>query len=156
MRSYTRIYPKDQLGQLPHIDRVNAAIQHDSHWAISTQLQSAEAFCEAEGIQLGVGGKPNGLRPNCDERWLYALLSGDVTPCCQVKQVLDPDWNLTRNNVQQILSNPHYENTRFNLWNGVSRTIARAASKRRCPASRPHERAQPADGQQSGLLEWPL
>lgn len=133
MASYIRIYPKAQLPQLASVDPVHAQILKDSHWAVTTQMESAESFCASEGIQLGVGGKPNGLRANCDERWLYSLLSGDVTPCCQVKQVLDPAWNLTRHHVDEILHNAHYENTRFNLWNGLFPDYCQGCAKTRQP-----------------------
>ncbi len=117
-QSYIQIYPKAQLNQLADAPRVRTRIQADSKAALQ-HLQDIGQFCADEGIQASNTGTPNGLRPSCDEQWLYSLLSGDVTPCCQVKQVLDPAWNLFNHPVQDILNNPHYENVRFNLWNGI-------------------------------------
>ena len=120
MSTYVPIYPaanrqaldKGELGQ------VAAAIQRDSAQAVS-QLKPVSQFCDEEGIALGKNGQANGLRPNCDEEWVYALLSGDVTPCCQIKTPISPNWNLARKTIDEVLVDALYENTRFNLWNGL-------------------------------------
>lgn len=126
--SYVQIYPKAQLAQVAAAPRVRARIVADSQAAL-LKLQDIQKFCADEGIPASNIGRPNGLRAGCDEEWLYSLLSGDVTPCCQVKQVLDPAWNLFEHPVADILSNPHYENVRFNLWNGLFPDYCSGCSK---------------------------
>jgi MoaA/NifB/PqqE/SkfB family radical SAM enzyme len=120
MSTYVPIYPAQQLQELAadQLDQVAAAIQRDSAQAVE-QLKSVEQFCAEEGIAASKNGKPNGLRPNCDEEWLYSLLSGDVTPCCQIKTPISPAWNLAEHTLDDILADALYENTRFNLWNGI-------------------------------------
>ncbi len=117
-QSYVKIYPPEQLPQLAAVPAVSAKIRRHSE-AARAILRSAEDFCAEEGIPASGLGRPNGLRPNCDEEWLYALLGGQVTPCCQVKDVLDPRWNLFERPVDEILADAAYENMRFNLWNGL-------------------------------------
>ena len=117
MHNYVRIYPKDKLGELPCIDRVVARSQEDVPYAHS-QLQPFRQFCEENDIDFFPQVNPNPLRKNCDETWIYSLLSGDVTPCCQIKTPPSPNWNIFDRSIQSILHDPDYENTRFNLWNG--------------------------------------
>lgn len=118
MKTYIPIYPKDKLPQLASVELVAAAIDRDSVAARHT-LQSMNEFCEQEGIDTAKSGNPNVLRKNCDEQWIYSLLSGDVTPCCQIKTPIDPSWNLFNHKLTDILQAPSYENVRFNLWNGL-------------------------------------
>ena len=118
MKTYIPIYPKDKLPQLASVDLVAAAIDRDSVAARHT-LQSMSEFCEQEGIDTAKSGSPNVLRKNCDEQWIYSLLSGDVTPCCQIKTPIDPSWNLFDHKLTDILQGPSYESVRFNLWNGL-------------------------------------
>ncbi len=120
MSNYLPIYPEAQLPALTSEaqSQVVSAIQRDSQAAFA-QLESVEHFCIEEGIAYSNSGRPNGLRANCDEEWLYALLSGDVTPCCQIKTPISPNWNLTRHSIDDVLADEMYENTRFNLWNGL-------------------------------------
>lgn len=118
MKTYIPIYPKEKLAELAHLESVAAAIHRDSAVANRT-LQSINEFCAEEGIELAKAGRPNGLRKNCDEQWIYALLSGDITPCCQIKTPIDPQWNLFDHSLADILREPSYENVRFNLWNGL-------------------------------------
>jgi MoaA/NifB/PqqE/SkfB family radical SAM enzyme len=118
MRTYVPIYPQDHLDELAHVDAVSACVDRDQPGAMHS-LRSIASFCAAEGIPASNHGRPNGLRPNCDEEWIYSLLSGDVTPCCQVKTPIDPAWNLFRSSIDDILADRHYENVRFNLWNGL-------------------------------------
>ena len=92
-------------------------------------LRNAVDFCNEEGIPASGQGRPNGMRPGCDEEWLYSLLSGQVTPCCQVKDVLDPRWNLFERPVDEILADASYENMRFNLWNGLFPTYCKGCYK---------------------------
>jgi len=118
MSTYLPIYPEQQLAELEQIDEVAACIARDSHIA-TQQLTTVSEFCDQEGILLDKNGTPNGIRKNCDEQWIYSLLSGDITPCCQIKTPPSPNWNLFNQSIDQILSDQQYENTRFNLWNGI-------------------------------------
>lgn len=117
MKSYVKIYPREQLPQLGVIGEVAEAIRRDSHDATKV-LKSMAQFSVDEGIDSAKSGRPNGLRQNCDEQWIYSLLSGDITPCCQIKTPISPKWNLFEHAVEDILREPQYENVRFNLWNG--------------------------------------
>lgn len=118
MRTYIPIYPKDKLGEIAQLDSVAAAIGRDSE-VVSHSLQTIADFCAEEGIDVAKSGRPNGLRKNCDEQWIYSLLSGDVTPCCQLKTPVSPAWNLFDHPLDDILAEPSYQNVRFNLWNGL-------------------------------------
>ena len=118
MRTYVPIYPEEGLNELPHAGRVASSISRDSAYSLE-QMESVLDFCQREKIEVGKNGTPNGLRKNCDEQWIYALLSGDVTPCCQIKTPLDSEWNLFSHSLDHVRADPHYENTRFNLWNGL-------------------------------------
>jgi uncharacterized radical SAM superfamily Fe-S cluster-containing enzyme len=107
-----------QLAQLQAVPRVAEAIGRDSPQALH-RLQPAASFCQEEGIRIDKNGNPNGVRPGCDEEWVYTLLSGDITPCCQIKNPPSPHWNLAKRPLEEILRDPDYEATRFNLWNGL-------------------------------------
>ncbi len=128
--SYVRTYPRQHLEQLSSLDRVVAAIARDSRRAHAV-LQPVESFCLEEGIAPDKNGTPNGIRKNCDEQWIYSLLSGDVTPCCQIKTPMDDKWNLSRHPIDEILRDRHYENVRFNLWNGIFPTYCEGCWKTR-------------------------
>ena len=117
MKNYIRIYPQGHLKELPSADKVSQAIALDSAYGRET-LQPIDAFCAEHGIELFRPVISNPLRKNCDETWLYSLLSGDITPCCQIKTPISPRWNVFKHPVEEILSDLDYENTRFNLWNG--------------------------------------
>ncbi|MGR8997640.1 MAG: radical SAM/SPASM domain-containing protein [Gammaproteobacteria bacterium] len=120
MSTYLPIYPDEKLKTLTTDEQtqVASAIHRDTAKAL-TQLKSIQRFCEEEGIAVSNSGRPNLLRPNCDEEWIYALLSGNVTPCCQIKTPISPNWNLVNHSIDEILADELYENTRFNLWNGL-------------------------------------
>jgi len=117
MSTYVPIYPSEKIRELEDIDRVGAAITRDAP-GVQTLLQPVQEFFAQEGIDIDKNGTPNGLRPGCDEQWIYSLLSGDVTPCCQIKTPISPTWNLFSHSIGEILQDRLYENTRFNLWNG--------------------------------------
>ena len=127
-QSYVQIYPKEQLAQLAAVPAVSAKIHQQTEKARAI-LRNAVDFCNEEGIPASGQGRPNGMRPGCDEEWLYSLLSGQVTPCCQVKDVLDPRWNLFERPVDEILADASYENMRFNLWNGLFPTYCKGCYK---------------------------
>lgn len=130
MKSYIKIYPKEQLSQLGAIGEVAESIRRDSHDATKV-LKSMAQFSVDEGIDAAKSGRPNGLRRNCDEQWIYSLLSGDITPCCQIKTPISPKWNLFDHAVEDILREPEYENVRFNLWNGFFPTYCDGCWKTR-------------------------
>ncbi len=116
--SYIRIYPAGQAKELPLASTVQQAINRDSLYARS-QLQAFQDFCTEENLDFSpaVASPPN--RPNCNETWIYSLLSGDVTPCCQIKTAPSPHWNIFEHTLEEVIADPDYENMRFNLWNGI-------------------------------------
>lgn len=115
--SYVGWYPRAHVGQLQYADEVAACITRDLE-RVQARFPGIADYCREHGMDFNSNGWPNRIRPNCDEPWLYSLLSGDVTPCCQIKQVMSPRWNLFRHPVTDILQDPAYEIMRFNLWNG--------------------------------------
>lgn len=117
MHNYVRIYPKTSIEELSSVPTVAQAINRDSAYG-RENLQPMDEFCREHGIEFLQPVKTNPLRKNCDETWLYSLLSGDITPCCQIKTPVSPKWNIFNHSVEKILSEFEYENTRFNLWNG--------------------------------------
>ncbi len=131
MSTYIPIYPDSAHNEIPHINEVATCILQDSEQA-NQQLQPFADFCAAEGIAIDKNGTPNGLRSNCDEQWIYALLSGDITPCCQIKTPISPTWNISQHTLASILSDRLYENTRFNLWNGIFPTYCAGCWKTTC------------------------
>lgn len=133
MRTYVPIYPREKLAELKRIDAVAAKIGRDSP-RMHQVLQSVQSFFNDEGIDIDKNGTPNGLRAGCDEQWIYSLLSGDVTPCCQIKTPISPAWNLFSHTIDEILSDRLYENTRFNLWNGLFPRYCEGCWKTRQPA----------------------
>ncbi len=130
MQTYVGIYPKDKLPELEHVDRIAARITEDSARA-AHGLKPLRTFCMEEGIDLVKDSIHKPLRKNCDEQWIYSLQSGDVTPCCQIKTPVNPRWNLFEQTLDSILSDPEYENTRFNLWNGLFPTYCQGCWKTR-------------------------
>ncbi len=118
MLNYIQIYPKEKLGELNKIEVIQQKIDQDSQYA-NEKLKSFKEFCNEENIELYPATNINHLAKNCNETWIYSLLSGDITPCCQVKLSPSPNWNIFENNIDKILMDPEYENMRFNLWNGI-------------------------------------
>jgi len=121
-KSYVDVYPKDKHHLLKTVHQVKQTILNDfSQESLPPEerLMNIQAFTEQENVYIQNIGKPNNLRRNCDEEWIYSLLSGDVTPCCQIKHQINSQWNLFEYPLQDILSNREYENLRFNLWNGL-------------------------------------
>ena len=133
MRTYVPIYPRAKLEELGQIDVVGASIGADTARAHG-ELRPVHEFFREEGIDVDKNGTPNGLRPGCDEQWIYSLLSGDVTPCCQIKTPISPAWNLFSHRMEDILRDRLYENTRFNLWNGLFPRYCEGCYKTRQPA----------------------
>ncbi|BCG66084.1 MAG: AdoMet-dependent heme synthase (plasmid) [Methyloprofundus sp.] len=130
MSTYIPIYPEQSLSEVAHIDEVANIINQDSVQA-TQQLQPFAEFCATEGIEIDKNGTANNIRNNCDEQWIYSLLSGDITPCCQIKTPISDTWNLFKHTLPDILSDHQYENTRFNLWNGIFPTYCDGCWKTR-------------------------
>ena len=130
MKNYVRIYPQGQAPQLPSINDVARAIERDSAYG-RTQLQPMDEFLAENKIEFSRPVITNPLRNNCDETWLYSLLSGDVTPCCQIKTPISPKWNIFEHRAQDILADLEYQNVRFNLWNGIFPTYCDGCWKTR-------------------------
>ena len=118
MTTYLSCYPDDKKSLLVSVQEVATKIASHSS-AAEGKLELISEFCAREGIEFDKNGRPNGLRPGCDEQWVYVLAGGDVTPCCMIKQPISSSWNLFQNQLTDILADPLYENTRFNLWNGI-------------------------------------
>lgn len=115
-QSYVDTYPPDQLANLQDYDEVRGTIDAGANGLC---LPGSLAAALTVGIPLSYAGRPNGLRNNCDEEWIYAMTSGDVTPCCQIKTPVREIWNLFDHSINEITHDEHYQNTRFNLWNGL-------------------------------------
>lgn len=118
MKNYVRIYPKGQAPQLNSTHEVAEAIERDSSYG-REKLQPMNEFLMENNIEFSHPVIANPLRKNCDETWLYSLLSGDVTPCCQLKTPISAKWNIFEHHVDDVLADFEYENVRFNLWNGI-------------------------------------
>lgn len=118
MKNYVRIYPKQHLNELETIDEVVGSIGRDSSYA-TEKLKSFRSFCNDEKIDFFPEVRKNPIIKNCDETWIYSLLSGDVTPCCQIKSSPSKEWNIFKRSIEEILADAEYENLRFNLWNGI-------------------------------------
>lgn len=128
MCTYVPIYPTDKLPELDCFEEVSARIQEDSSYA-RENLTPIYVFAQEEGIEIDNNGTPNGIRPGCDEQWIYSLLTGDVTPCCQIKNPQDENWNLSDFSISEIQNDPNYQNLRFNLWNGFFPSMCRGCWK---------------------------
>jgi len=116
--SYAAIYPPEEQAQLGRVSHISEIVGGQLA-AARRILQPTEEFLAQEGILLAAETRANPLRPHCDPQYAYALLSGDMTPCCQVKSQISADWNLANRPLSEILRDPAYETMRFNLWNGI-------------------------------------
>lgn len=114
--SYVDIYPEEMKRHLRDMDEIAKTIRKD-------RLRSDLPFLAEIRLQDVAQGNlevwPNTLRKSCDIPSLYSLLSGDLTPCCNIMSPTTPSWNLTQNRLQDVLKDEQYENMRFNLWNGL-------------------------------------
>jgi len=115
-KSYLNIYPAENRALIDDYNDISMRIRSGYATGI---LPSVVEFAQREQLNISNSGRPNPLRKNCDEEWIYSLLSGDITPCCQIKEPIDPDWNIAKHPLHEILGNEAYENMRFNLWNGL-------------------------------------
>lgn len=131
-QSYIDAYPKDKHYLLKTVNQVKQTILNDfsqENLPLEECLMNLGEFVQQENVYIQNVGKSNNLRRNCDEEWIYSLLSGDVTPCCQIKHPISSQWNLFEYPLHDILSNHAYENLRFNLWNGLFLTDCDGCSK---------------------------
>ncbi len=131
-KSYVDIYPLDKHYLLNTVEQIRRTIQRDAQQQAlneNERLISIQEFVKQQDICIQNIGTSNGIRANCDEEWITALLSGTITPCCQIRRMLNPQWNLFEYPLQNILSNHEYENMRFNLWNGLFLTDCEGCSK---------------------------
>ncbi len=131
-KSYVDAYPKDKHYLLETVKQVKETMTKDfSQESLSPEerLISLGEFVQQENVYIQNVGKANNLRRNCDEEWIYSLFSGDITPCCQIKHQINPEWNLFEYPLESILSNHEYENMRFNLWNGLFLNECEGCSK---------------------------
>ena len=116
--SYVAIYPEDEKRHLKNVEEVGKSIfQH----RLEAELPFINDFVLED---LGMGDRPleiwpNRLRQSCDIPTTYSLLSGDVTPCCQIKTPTAPTCNLAEHGMESVMRDEKYENMRFNLWNGL-------------------------------------
>jgi len=127
-KSYVDFYPTEMTQLLADTHDIGQRIQSGYATGI---LPSVVEFAKREQINISNSGRPNPLRKNCDEEWVYSLMSGDVTPCCQIKEPVDPAWNISQHPLHEILKNEAYENMRFNLWNGLFLSDCEGCSKTR-------------------------
>jgi len=124
--SYVEFYPEDKKALAKEFDEVRESINNGCAKNI---LPMAEQIAVRENFPVSNIGKPNGIRRNCDEEWINSLVSGNVVPCCQIKKPIDSNWNLINKPIDAILSDKHYERTRFNLWNGLFPLYCKGCSK---------------------------
>jgi len=127
-KTYVNIYPEDKIHLLKNAPSISKRMSEEFE---KSALPSVTEFAIQEGMAIRNDGGPNGIRPNCNEEWIYSLLSGDVTPCCQIKTPIDDNWNLFKSPISEILNNQHYQNVRFNLWNGIFLTECEGCTKTR-------------------------
>jgi MoaA/NifB/PqqE/SkfB family radical SAM enzyme len=113
--SYVAIYPKDKLHHLEGTEGISQTIRKDR---IRSELPFLAEIRLQDFGESGLELWPNGLRQSCDIAHMYSLLSGDMTPCCQIKSTTTSSWNLAEHGAQAVLRDEQYENMRFNLWNG--------------------------------------
>jgi MoaA/NifB/PqqE/SkfB family radical SAM enzyme len=114
--SYVDIYPEDKKRHLQESDEVALAISKDR---VRAELPFLSEIILQDFGDEHLEVWPNGLRQSCDIPILYSLLSGDVTPCCQIKSITSPTWNLAKHGTPAVMRDEQYENMRFNLWNGL-------------------------------------
>jgi MoaA/NifB/PqqE/SkfB family radical SAM enzyme len=113
--SYVSLYPINKRALAREQNEVVASIAKAMEDSVLPDLHQ-EIAARLPGLLRGASGTP--IRPNCDIPVLYSLLSGQVTPCCLIKEYPEKHWNLKERSIHSIINDPSYENMRFNLWNG--------------------------------------
>jgi MoaA/NifB/PqqE/SkfB family radical SAM enzyme len=116
--TYIQFYPKDKQAWVADSELVKEEINHAQELAAQI-LPRAVTLASDYGIDLANEGRKNEIRPNCDQEWISCLTTGDITPCCYLKEPFDPAWNLNQFQMNEILHNTYYEKVRFTLWNGI-------------------------------------
>lgn len=120
--SYVSIYPKDKVNLLNFLDESQTIINKETSAVLADGnggLLDVGSFFESENVNFIKPAKLNKIRKNCEERYIYSLLSGHVTPCCQIKEPINTSLNLFDKKLRDIYNDKEYENIKFNLWNGV-------------------------------------
>lgn len=118
--SYVSIYPEHKKQLIEKITECKTIVSEETQQIFQeTDLISIDTFCKNEGIPFFEVGELNRLRPNCDEKYIYSLLSGEITPCCQIKQPISKTLNLFNTPLHKLYKNDLYENIKFNLFNGI-------------------------------------
>lgn len=118
--SYISIYPEDKKKLIENITECKTIVSEETQQIFQeTELIGIDTFCKSEGVPFIDAGKLNKLRPNCDEKYIYSLLSGEITPCCQIKQPISKTLNLFNTPLHELYNNHLYENIKFNLFNGI-------------------------------------
>ena len=112
--SYVAIYPEDKKR---HTDDAASVARSIGVNRIRSELPFLAELEDIGAEDLAIW--PNHLRQSCDLPSMYSQLAGDVTPCCQIKTITSPAWNLAEHGVEAVIRDEEYENMRFNLWNGV-------------------------------------
>lgn len=120
-QSYIDMYPENYQHLLDQDNTIQQQINQNYQRIQQDpdiKMKTAYEFATEEGITFSNSGTANGIRSNCDEEWIYSLLSGDITPCCQIKEPYSKAWNIFSRPLMDIQQSTEYENMRFNLWNG--------------------------------------
>lgn len=112
--SYVAIYPQSELHHVGEAATVAQSIQANR---IGSELPFLGELEDVGAGEFAVW--PNRLRQSCDIPVTYCQVSGDVTPCCQIKTTTTDAWNLAESGAEAVMRDQEYENMRFNLWNGV-------------------------------------
>jgi MoaA/NifB/PqqE/SkfB family radical SAM enzyme len=114
--SYIEIYPEDKKR---HLEDTGQVVQSIRRGVVRSELPFLMEFRfqDADGEEA-LESWPNLLRQSCDIGSMYSLLSGDVTPCCDIMTPTTPAWNLAKHGMEAVVRDELYENMRFNLWNG--------------------------------------
>jgi MoaA/NifB/PqqE/SkfB family radical SAM enzyme len=118
--NYVAIYPEHTHNLIDKIKECKDIISEETKQVFEeTGLTDIYTFCEGEGVKFIQPGRINRIRKNCEERYIYSLLSGEITPCCQIKQPISKTLNLFDTPLHELYKNPLYENIKFNLLNGI-------------------------------------
>ena len=117
-QNYIKIYPEFAVGEISSLAEVGEAIARDSAYGRQA-LKPFQDFCQDEQMAFFPEVVNRPLGHSCNETWAYSLLSGDITPCCQIKSGFSGVWNIFERKLDDIVNAPDYENVRFNLWNGI-------------------------------------
>lgn len=116
-QSYVDFYPKEFLYHLKDVPAVTRAIRRGKRRAFLPNLESIivrDLSSDMPHVEIN-----SFVSQSCDIPWAYSRNSGQVTPCCMIKDWPFEEWNLINYSIETIFSYHAYENVRFNLWNGI-------------------------------------